>query len=414
VESISEDFLQQNTPVQPGVPEISSELPILQPDAEMLKEIGLPNTDIVSSADTLLSTSNNRCDNCKIQIKLPTSQSGVPLPEDAGNTAGNGFTPSNSPTPTATDKVEEEINRQRSSRLDFVRHEVDQAIKLYHSTHPAPPQRATINNVDINGSTGNYYTLDSCNGMDNMRPLVDLGSLAVTGCVQKSTLYVDMGHLRSQRSFIDPIQPRANTTLAELNQEPTVSLDPHHSATAPYHHTPSLKDVDGNPHSDSFTRAIAPVYCDWNCWNDPEYTARMLQPNLEDFDEILHNVTAIHEQEQREEEKRKKRLCAGKTYSNPGTSNMVTSCHNQCDHTSGKWVPDWSKVAENEQEKQEAKIISIPLTKVTPRSASKCNNRKVLQEKKWPRKRKLEDRYDVTGEPQQRKKHTCLSKFYEL
>jgi len=139
--------------------------------------------------------------------------------------------------------------------------------------------------------------------------------------------------------------------------------------------------VDGNPHSDSFTRAIAPVYCDCNCWNDPEYTARMLQQDLEDFDEILHNVTAIHEQEQREEEKRKKRLCAGKTYSNPGTSNMVTSCHNQCDHTSGKWVPDWSKVADNEQEKQEAKIISIPLTKVTPRSASKCNNMKVLQEK---------------------------------
>jgi len=224
VESISEDFLQPNTPVQPGVPEISSELPILQPDAEMLKEIGLPNTDIVSFADMLLSTSNNLCDNCKTQIKLPTSQSGVPLPEGAGNTAGNGFTPSNSPTPTATDKVEEEINRQRSSRLDFVRHEVDQAIELYRSTHPAPPQRATINNVDINGSTDNYYTMDSCNGMDNMRPLVDLGSLAVTGCVQKSTLYVDMGHLRSQSSFIDPIQPRANTTLAELNQEPTVSL----------------------------------------------------------------------------------------------------------------------------------------------------------------------------------------------
>jgi len=193
VESISEDFLQQNTPVQPGVPEISSELPILQPDAEMLKEIGLPNTDIVSFADMLLSTSNKLCDNCKTEIKQPAFHV-VPLPEDANRTAGNSFTPSNSATPP---EVEEELNRQKS---DFIRCEVDRAIELYRSTHPAPPQSSTSNDVDA--SADNYYTLGGCNGMGNFRPLVDLGSLAVTGCVQKSTIYVDMGHLNSKSPFI--------------------------------------------------------------------------------------------------------------------------------------------------------------------------------------------------------------------
>ena len=231
LESFSEDFLQPSTPIQPGVADIWSDLPILQPDAEMLEEIGLPNTDIVSFTDSLLSTASNLCDNCKTQIQQPASLSGVHLPEDTNNTAGNGFT-----TPTVTDKIEEELNRQ------------------------------------------------------------------------KSTIYIDMGHLSSQSAFIDPMHPRANITLAKLNQEPVVSLDPHRSAIAQYHTpTPSLDDVDGTPHSDSFTRAIAPVYCDWNCWNDPEYASRMLQQDLEDFDEILHEVTSTHEQEQREEEERKRK-----------------------------------------------------------------------------------------------------------
>ena len=241
LESFSEDFLQSSTPIQPGDADIWSDLPILQPDPGMLEEIGLPNTDIVSFADSLLSTTSNLCDNCKTQIQQLASPSGVPLPEDTNNTAGNG---SCSSTLTVTDKIEEELNRQK---LDFVRCEVDRAIELYHSTHPAPPQSAISN--DIDGSTDDCYTLDNGSGMGNMRPLVDLGSLVETGSVQKSTIHIDMGHLSSQSTFIDPMHPRANVTLAELNKEPAGSLDPHHSATAQYH-TPSLDDVDGTPHSE--------------------------------------------------------------------------------------------------------------------------------------------------------------------
>ena len=394
-ESFYEAFSHPSTPVPPQVAEISSDLPILQPDPEMLEEIGLPNTDIVSFADMLLSTSNNLCDNCKTEIKQPASH-GVPLPEDANRTAGNSFTPSSSVTPP---EVEEELNRQKS---DFIRREVDRAIELYRSTHPAPPQNGTSN--DIVASTDSYYTLDGCNGMGNIRPLVDLGSLAVTGCVQKSTIYVDMGHLNSKSPFIDPLHPRANTTLAELNQEPVASLDPHHSATAPYHTPSLLDDVDGIPHTDSFTKAIAPVYCDRTYWNDPEEDAKWLQLDLEDIDEILDNVTSVPEQEKGEEEEKQRRLCARNMHNNSGSSNVVDSCHN---HTSGKWVtlyPEVVEEGENEQEKQEALIVSIPLNKVTLKSASKCHNRKVLEGKRRSRKRKLEDHDDITGGPEQMKK----------
>ena len=395
LESISEDFPQPSTPIQPGITDIWSDLPILQPDPEMLEEIGLTNADIVSFADSLLSTTSNLCNNCRTQIQQPASPSGVPLPEVTNNTAGNGLTPSDS-----NDKIEEELNRQK---LDFVRREVDQAIELYRSTHPALPQSAISN--DIDGSIDDCYTLDNGSGMGNMRPLVDLGSLAETGSVQKSTIYIDMGHLSSQSAFIDPMHPRANVTLAELNKEPAGSLDPHHSATAQYH-TPSLDDVDGTPHSDSFTRAIAPVYCDWNCWNDPDYASRMLQQDLEDFDEILHEVTSAHEQEQREEEKRKRRLCTGKTRSNRHTSNVLTSYHNQCEHTSGKWVtlyPDLSEVVENGENELEKQIISIHPSKVTTMSASRCNSRKVPHKNKGSRKRKLEGCDNITDGTEQRK-----------
>jgi len=131
--------------------------------------------------------------------------------------------------------------------------------------------------------------------------------------------------------------------------------------------------------------------------------------NLDDIDEILDNVTSVHEQEKRkeEEEEKQRRLCARNMHNNSGSSNVVDSCHN---HTSGKWVtlyPDWSEVVEegeNEQEKQEALIVSIPLNKVTLKSTSKCHNRKVLEGKKRSRKRKLEDRDDITGGPEQMKK----------
>ena len=391
LESISEDFPQPSTPVQPGVAEISSDLPVLQPDANMQKETDPPNTDIVAFADLPLFTSNNLCDNCKAvrsRIKQLASESGVPLPEDTNNTAGTRFTPSNS---MMADKLEAELNKQKSSESDFMKHEVDQAIKLYCSTHPALPLSATSN--DIDASTDNYHTLNGCNGTGNIRPMVDLRSLAVTGCVQKSTIYVDMGHLNSKSPFIDPLHPRANTTLAELNQEPALPLDPHHSATAPYH-TPD--DVDGIPHSDSFTRAIAPVYCNWNCWNDPEYAARMLQQDLEDFDKVLHQVTLTHEQERREEEERKRRLGVEEAHGIHVDFSTDSTIYNQSAHRCGKWSPscsDWNELLESGERDL---TISIPLTKFTPKSASKCKNRKVTKRKR-SRKRKLEDRDDVTG-----------------
>ena len=96
-------------------------------------------------------------------------------------------------------------------------------------------------------------------------------------------------------------------------------------------------------------------------------------------------------------------MCTGKTRSNRDTSNVVTSYHNWCEHTSGKWVtfyPDWSdhEAVENEQEKEEKEpqIISIHLSK------SRCNIRKVPQKKGRSRKRKLEDRDDVTDGTEQR------------
>ena len=281
LENISEDFPQPRTPVQPGMAETSSDL---KSDANMQKETGLPNPvpDIVASP---LFASDNLCDNCKAVrsgIRQLVSQSSVVLPEDT-KPAGNGFTPSDSATPSTAGKFEAELSKQRSSRSDLMRRAVDRAIELYHSTHPAPQRSAT--STDVYASTDNYYTLDSCNGIGNIRMMVDLRSLAVTGCVQKSTIYVDMGHLNFRTPFMNPTHPRANITLAELNQEPAASLDPHHSGTAPYYTSCLLDDMDGIPHSDSFTRAIAPVYHDWNCWNNPEYAARMLQ---QDLDEVRH------------------------------------------------------------------------------------------------------------------------------
>ena len=383
---LSSAFTSEQDSPQTSIPvvENSSILPILQPDPEMLKDIGLPNTDIVSFADML--TSNNPCDNRKTfpsRIQMPASLSGIPQPEDSNNAAGNSFAPSK------PSEVEEDLNRQKG---DFIQCEVGRAMELYRSTHPAPQRSATT--TDVYASTDNYYTLDSCNDIGNVRPLVDLGSLAETGCVQKSTIHVDIGHLSSQSPFINPTHPRANITLAGLNQEPAMSLDPHHSGTVPYYTPSLLDDVDGTPHFDGFTSAVAPVYHDWNCWNNTEYSARMLQQDLDDFDEVLRQVTFAHEEEEREEEEKKRRLCLEGIHGNFGADSTF---YEQYAHTAGKWSPscsDWNGTVENGEHDL---IVSIPLTKVTPKSALTHGKRK-------SRKRKLEDRDDIGGGAQLKKK----------
>ena len=250
-----------------------------------------------------------------------------------------------------------------------------------NSAYLIPPQSGTIDN-GLGLLTVSTNSMEGCNSVCDVRQLVDLGTLAETGSVQESTIYVDLGQLTSQNLLTDPAHPKANITLAKLNWDPAMPLDPYHSATAAYF-SPPLDNVDGIPHSDSFARAIAPVYCDWNCWNDPEYVARQLHQDHSDFGDVLHQVIVVQQNEEKEERK-KKRQCMEKAQSTPFVPNTASAYHNQSEHTGGKWIPSLSDLnKENEEGDDKTLNTSIPDTKVIPKSALKrSTRRKVLHEMK--------------------------------
>ena len=253
---------------------------------------------------------------------------------------------------------------------------------IFDTSYFIPPQSGTINNgpVLLTACTDN---VEDCNSVCNMRQLVDLGTLAKTGSVQESTIYVDLGQLTSQNLLVEPAHPNTNITLAELNWDPAMPLDPYRSATAPYF-SPSLDNEDGIQHCDGFARAIAPVYCDWNCWNDSEYVARQLQEDQSDFGDVLHQVTVVQQNEEKEE-KRKKRQCTEKTLNTANNSlNTASANHNQSEHTGGKWIPSLSdQNKENEQQDHKTLKTSILDTKMIPKSTLKRSaRRKVLHEMK--------------------------------
>ena len=309
VESIADYFLNPSSSMQSVN---SSDIPMLQSDSDLLKDIYMePNTDTASFANTT-SASANLFDNC-------------------------------------------------------------------NSAYFMPPQSGTIDD-GLGLLTVSTGSMEGCNSVCDVRQLVDLDALAETGNVQESTIYVDLGQLTSQNLLTDPAHPKANITLAQLNWDPAMPLDPYHSATAPYF-SPPLDNVDGIPHSDSFARAIAPVCCDWNCWNDPEYVARQLQQDHSDFGDVLHQVIVVQQNEEKEERK-KKRQCMEKTQSGPNGLNNASAYHNQSKHTGGKWIPSLSDLnMENEEEDDKTLNTSIPDTKVIPKSALKrSTRRKVLHE----------------------------------
>ena len=253
---------------------------------------------------------------------------------------------------------------------------------IFDTSYFVPPQSGTINNgpVLLTACTDN---VEDCNSVCNMRQLVDLGTLAKTGSVQESTIYVDLGQLTSQNLLVEPTHPNTTITLAELNWDPAMPLDPYRSATAPYF-SPSLDNEDGIQHCDGFARAIAPVYCDWNCWNDSEYVARQLQEDQSDFGDVLHQVTVVQQNEEKEE-KRKKRQCTEKTLNTANNSlNTASANHNQSEHTGGKWIPSLSdQNKENEQQDHKTLKTSILDTKMIPKSTLKRSaRRKVLHEMK--------------------------------
>ena len=257
---------------------------------------------------------------------------------------------------------------------------------IFDTSYFVPPQSGTINNGPVL-LTACTDSVEDCNSVCTMRQLLDLGTLAKTGSVQESTYYVDLGQLTSQNLLVEPAHPNTNITLAELNWDPTMPLDPYHSTTAPYF-SPSLDNEDGIQHCDGFARAIAPVYCDWNCWNDSEYVARQLQEDQKDFGDVLHQVTVVKENEEKEEEKeekRKKRQCMEKTL-NTANNNLTTASayHNQSEHTGGKWIPSLSNQnKENEQQDHKTLKTSILDTKVIPKSTLKRSaTRKVLHKMK--------------------------------
>lgn len=307
VESIADYFLNPSSSMQSVH---SRDIPILQSDSDLLKDIYMePNTDIVSFANTT-SASANLFDNCNsAYLMLPHS-----------GTTDNGL---------------------------------------------------GLLTVSTDGMEG-------CNSVCDVRQLVDLGTLAETGSVQESTIYVDLGQLTSRNLLTDPAHPKANITLAKLNWDPAMPLDPYHSATAAYLSQP-LDNVNGIPHSDSFARAIAPVYCDWNCWNDPEYVARQLHQDHRDFGDVFHQIIVVQQNEEKEERK-KKRQCMEKTQSTPNGLNTASAYHNQSEHTGGKWIPSLSDPnKENEEEDEKMLNTSIPATKVIPKAALKrSTRRKVL------------------------------------
>ena len=309
VESIADYFLNPSSSMQSVH---SRDIPILQSDSDLLKDIYMePNTDIVSFANTT-SALANLFDNCNsAYLMLPQS-----------GTTDNGL---------------------------------------------------GLLTVSTDGMEG-------YNSVCDVRQLVDLGTLAETGSVQESTIYVDLGQLTSQNLLTDPAHHKANITLAKLNWDPAMPLDPYHSATAAYLSQP-LDNVNGIPHSDSFARAIAPVYCDWNCWNDPEYVARQLHQDHRDFGDVFHQVIVVQQNEEKEERK-KKRQCMGKTQSTPNGLNTASVYHNQSEQTGGKWIPSLSDPnKENEEEDEKMLNTSIPDTKVIPKAALKCSTRRKVLHK---------------------------------
>ena len=253
---------------------------------------------------------------------------------------------------------------------------------IFDTSYFIPPQSGTINNGPVL-LTACTDSMEDCNSVCNMRQLLDLGTLAKTGSVQESTIYVDLGQLTSQNLLVEPTHPNTTITLAELNWDPAMPLDPYRSATAPYF-SPSLDNEDGIQHCDGFARAIAPVYCDWNYWNDSEYVARQLQEDQSDFGDVLHQVTVVQQNEEKEE-KRKKRQCTEKTLNTANNSlNTASANHNQSEHTGGKWIPSLSdQNKENEQQDHKTLKTSILDTKMIPKSTLKRSaRRKVLHEMK--------------------------------
>ena len=305
----------------------SSNFPIFQPDVEMLKEIGMElNTDIVSFANSLL-TPTNLCDNVYYQIKQSPAQAGskvsspseddnVPLCnalsddtaevvsprseddnvslyngssdgtdlEAASLSENNDRVPPSNTSMNSTDNGE--LHRQR---LDYLKHEIDCAIELYHSIHT----HATLDNgYGLSTSADSFY---SCTAMGStVRQLVDIGTIVEIGGIRKSTNKRQHG---SQNFSIDPTYPRANVTL---NQKP---LDFYPSATGRYC-TPPLNNTEGLLHSNSSVGTIAPVCSGCHCWNHPKHAAWQLQQDLDDFNEVLCQVKLAHERKEGLKKKR--------------------------------------------------------------------------------------------------------------
>ena len=202
--------------------------------------------------------------------------------EAASLSENNDRVPPSNTSMNSTDN--EEFHRQR---LDYLKHEIDCAIELYHSIHT----HATMDNgYGLSTSADRFY---SCTAMGStVRQLVDIGTLV--GGIRKST---NKRHHGSQNFSIDPTYPRANVTL---NQKP---LDFYPSTTGRYC-TPPLNNTKGLLHSNSSVGTIAPVCSGCHCWNHPEHTAWQLQQDLDDFNEVLCRVTLAHE---RKESLKKKR-----------------------------------------------------------------------------------------------------------
>ena len=70
---------------------------------------------------------------------------------------------------------------------------------IFDTSYFVPPQSGTINNgpVLLTACTDN---VEDCNSVCNMKQLLDLGTLAKTGSVQESTIYVDLGQLYLSKS----------------------------------------------------------------------------------------------------------------------------------------------------------------------------------------------------------------------